>query len=100
MNDILINILAPAEQELADTFEYYENQSRGLGKEFIHAFRLVLDRINNFPFAWPIVQDNIRKCRFGKFPYDAIYALETNEITIVAISHHYREPYYWADRLA
>jgi toxin ParE2 len=70
-----IKIIEPAELELDDSYEYYENEPRGLGKKFIEDFRNTLNRIITFPEAWTTIKDNVRKCFLKKFPYSIIYAL-------------------------
>jgi plasmid stabilization system protein ParE len=93
-----VKIIDAAELELHDGFEYYENQTNGLGKNLINDFRQSLERILNYPEAFTQVQNNIRKCRLKKFPYSIIYALEENLIIILAIAHHHRNPEYWISR--
>ena len=93
-----IKIIEPAELELEDAFNYYENELIGLGTKFIQSFRNATKRILNFPLAWAAVLDDIRKCNLEKFPYTIIYAIENDTIIILAISHHHRKPFYWIDR--
>ena len=95
----MLKIIKPAELELDDAFQYYENELFGLGSKFINSFRHAINRIISHPSAWTCIQDNVRKCRLDKFPFDIIYAIEEKMIVIIAISHHHRKPYYWIDRL-
>ena len=99
MSSIKIKIIEQAEYELDDAFEYYENELSGLGTKFINSFRHAINRIINHPTAWKCLQDNVRKCRLEKFPFDIIYAIEREYIVIIAVSHHHRRPFYWIDRI-
>ena len=99
MSNLILKIIEPAELELDDAFQYYENELCGLGSKFIDSFRHAINRIISHPSAWICIHDNVRKCRLDKFPFDIIYAIEEEFIIIIAISHHHRKPYYWIDRL-
>jgi len=99
MSNFILKIIEQAELELDDAFEYYENELSGLGIKFINSFRHAINRIISHPLAWTYIQDNVRKCRLDKFPYDIIYAIEEEFLIIIAISHHQRKPFYWIDRL-
>jgi toxin ParE2 len=37
-------------------------------------------------------------CRMNRFPYSVIYALENDELVVLAIAHQHRKPFYWRDR--
>lgn len=92
-------IIEPAELELQDIFEYYETESQNLGRRFIREFRRGIKRILQFPYAWPTIESNVRKCTLKKFPFHIIYAVTDELIMILAIAHHRRKPDYWIDRL-
>jgi hypothetical protein len=40
-----------------------------------------------------------RRCLLRRFPYGLIYALDQDDILILAVAHTRREPGYWRDRL-
>lgn len=98
MNRKRFKIITEAELELDDAYDYYEYELEGLGKRFLEEFKRGVNRILNHPYAWSLVQDNVRKCVLKKFPYNIIYAIEENLIIILAIAHQHRKPYYWIDR--
>jgi plasmid stabilization system protein ParE len=33
------------------------------------------------------------------YPYDLVYSVRADEIVVLAVAHHSRQPEYWADRL-
>jgi hypothetical protein len=41
----------------------------------------------------------IRKRSLKRFPYHLIYLVQNQELLILAIAHHKRDPFYWIDRL-
>lgn len=99
MSSLILKIIEQAEHELDDAFDYYENELPGLGIKFINSFKHAINRIITHPTAWTCIEENVRKCRLDKFPFDIIYALEEKFIIVVAISHHHRKPFYWIERL-
>jgi len=99
MNRRRLKIIEPAELELQDIYDYYEAESTNLGRLFINEFRRGVNRILQFPQAWPSIEKNIRKCTLKKFPFHIIYAVTEDLILILAIAHHRRKPDYWIDRL-
>ncbi len=87
-----------AHAELLDACDYYELEFSGLGKRFQQEIQQVINRIIQFPFAWPNEKNDIRKYLMHKFPYKILYSIEKNHLLIVAIAHQHRKPDYWVDR--
>jgi toxin ParE1/3/4 len=94
-----ISFLEPAEQELLESVEYYNEQSSGLGFEFALEVQKAIERIIHFPESWPKLSDRTRKCRCNRFPYNIIYYFRNSSIIIVAIMHSKRKPNYWIERV-
>ncbi len=91
--------MAPAKEEMIEAAEYYERQSRNLGRDFLSEVRKALERIRQNPFAWQKVDGNIRRCLVSRFPYGVLYEPKTDKIVVVAIMHLHRRPEYWKYRL-
>ncbi|MBT0570959.1 type II toxin-antitoxin system RelE/ParE family toxin [Curvibacter sp. CHRR-16] len=91
-------LLPEAQVELDEAYEWYALQAEGLGERFlaelIHTFGL----IQQYPTAWHPLSTNTRRCRLKRFPYGVIYAIEAQEIIIIAIAHLHRRPNYWIER--
>lgn len=94
-----IRFLSPAINELKESIEYYESKEEGLGDRFYIEFRNTIERIKNYPEAWPKFSQHTRRCRTKIFPYGVIYQLRDDEILILAVCHLRREPGYWTERL-
>jgi len=88
-----------AKAELQDAVEYYEQQQVGLGLEFLEEIYAAIQRVLQFPTAWPQSSRRSRRCLTNRFPYGIIYEIRDSEFLIVAVTHHSRKPTYWADRL-
>ncbi|MDH5721614.1 MAG: hypothetical protein OEZ13_13490 [Spirochaetia bacterium] len=65
-------ILSPAEKEFKSAVDYYNSESEGLGFEFALEFERTIERIVQFPDAWPEISNNTRRTRCKRFPYRGI----------------------------
>ncbi|MEK6539488.1 MAG: type II toxin-antitoxin system RelE/ParE family toxin [Deltaproteobacteria bacterium] len=88
-----------AKDEFNKDIEYYENCEPGLGYDFSIEVHAAIQNIVNYPTAWPIIGEDIRRCLVNRFPYGIIYSIEQGEIFILAVMHLRRHPDYWKNRL-
>ncbi|MBN2313722.1 MAG: type II toxin-antitoxin system RelE/ParE family toxin [Sedimentisphaerales bacterium] len=95
-----VRFLQIAKLELDDAVNYYNRERPGLGYEFLWEVFFAIDRIKQFPHAWPIFYQETRRCLIRRFPYGIIYILENDLVLIFAIAHLHREPDYWIDQLS
>lgn len=87
-----------AEIEFVAAIDYYEDRESGLGYDFAIEVHSTIDNILNFPQAWPILKDDIRRCQTRRFPYGIIYAIHEDVLFILAVMHLHRDSGYWKDR--
>ena len=95
----LVEFLDLAQNELDDTFEYYEFQQENLGYRFVDEVMNSLELIVAYPEAWVKSSSSTRRCLVKTFPYGIIYQKRDNLILVVAIANLHKEPDYWASRL-
>jgi plasmid stabilization system protein ParE len=95
---VTIRFLAEAETELDDAVAYYEAQLAGLGSDFAAEVRAGLARIEEYPEAWQLLGQRVRRYRLNRFPYGILYAVLDHEIVVVAVMHLHRKPDYWQAR--
>lgn len=88
-----------AEVEFDAAIDYYEDREPGLGYDFAVEVHSTLENILSFPKAWPILEDDIRRCQTRRFPYGIIYAVNEDVIFVLAVMHLHRGPEYWKNRL-
>jgi hypothetical protein len=96
---VKIIFLHPAKTELKAAISYYNEQSEGLGYEFAAEINRTLERVVQYPDAWPILSKRTRRCRTNKFPYGLIYQVRAESLLIVAVMHLSRNPETWKSRL-
>ena len=89
-----------ARNELYQTIDYYQEQNVRLGFEFLEEIYSTVQRIIEFPKAFPSLSKNTRRCITNRFPFAVIYKVRLNEIFIVAITHLARKPGYWKKRIS
>ena len=93
-------LLPEAQIELDEAYEWYALQADGLGERFlaevVHSFGL----IQQYPTAWHPLSTNTRRCRLKRFPYGVIYAVEAQDVIVIAVAHLHRKPGYWTTRFS
>lgn len=87
-----------AEAEIAEAYQWYEDQSVGLGLEFLRALDASLSAIQRFPASYAVVHKEIRRAVLRRFPYSVYYLYENDTIAVIACFHGSRDPKQWQDR--
>ncbi len=94
-----IRLLEPAQAELDEAVTWYAAQAPGLGEAFLIEALKTIKLIEQFPAAWHPLTPHIRRCRLKRFPYSVVYALDGDNILVLAVAHQHRKPNYWRSRL-
>ena len=87
-----------AKTEFNEAIDYYEEYEQGLGYDFVIEVFESIQNIVNYPTAWPVIGEDVRRCLVNRFPYGIIYSIEQDEIFILAVMHLRRHPDYWKNR--
>ncbi|MDI6753133.1 MAG: type II toxin-antitoxin system RelE/ParE family toxin [Thermodesulfobacteriota bacterium] len=87
-----------AKDEFNEAIEYYEDCEPGLGYDFSIEVHAAIQIIINYPTAWPIIDEDVRRCLVNRFPYAIIYSIEQDGIFILAVMRMRRHPDYWRNR--
>jgi toxin ParE1/3/4 len=95
-----LTFLSIAESELGDAALYYEEQEKGLGKQFLDAVRAASERFRASPDLFNYYEKPIRSCKVGPFPYRLLYRELPDRVQVVAVFHLSRRPGSWKDRLS
>ncbi|MFC1523363.1 type II toxin-antitoxin system RelE/ParE family toxin [Thermodesulfobacteriota bacterium] len=88
-----------AQFELSGSIDYYEDCQSGLGEAFAIEIFSAIQRIIEFPKAWPKFSKNTRRCLVKRFPYGVIYQQLDTEILIISVMPLSRKPGYWKERV-
>jgi plasmid stabilization system protein ParE len=81
-----------AEDDLKETFSWYEDKRTGLGYDFLLHVDAGINFINRNPEIHPIEYNGTRKHLIKRFPYKIIYLIEEEKIIILAVIHGKRRP--------
>ena len=77
----------------------YEDQTTGLGLDFIRTVQATYERLLEFPRRGTPLGRRLRRVLVPKFPYGLLYRVEPDRIYILAVTHLRRRPGYWRHRL-
>ncbi|MEQ8787970.1 MAG: type II toxin-antitoxin system RelE/ParE family toxin [Pirellulaceae bacterium] len=93
-------VLQPeAEADLAEAFQWYENQRAGLGRQFLQSVETVFDRICETPQLHPVVYGSVRQALVRRFPYVVCYLDDESVVEVIAVFHVRRDPTSWRERV-
>ncbi|HXB40912.1 MAG TPA: type II toxin-antitoxin system RelE/ParE family toxin [Bacteroidia bacterium] len=83
-----------AETEYLKSIEWYEDALPGLGNDFIHEVKVILEYIASKPYSFQIKKWNLREASLKKFPYVIVYKLDVlnNYILVLSVFHTSRNP--------
>jgi plasmid stabilization system protein ParE len=95
---VTVDFHPAAEQEFLEATTYYDEQETGLGLDFASEVVATVDRITAYPNAWPLVDEGVRRALLRTYPYGLIYAVDSDQVFILAVMHLHRSPGYWSAR--
>ena len=88
-----------AEQEVQQAFDWYQEQSEGLGLEFLRAIEVCLSGVARNPFAFTVAKvPNVRRALVRRFPYALFYLVDDEAIVVIAVFNIKRQPIDWTKR--
>jgi plasmid stabilization system protein ParE len=88
-------------EELEESRSWYEEQAKGLGRDFLKEVDRAIETIRTSSTVWPWYdkQKQVRRFIIHRFPFAIIYRRMKNLIQIFAVMHLRRHPDYWKKRL-
>lgn len=89
-----------ARDDIAAAYQWYEEQSLGLGMDFLRCIKVSLNPIQQQPLIHQIVQENYRRAFVRRFPYSIFFEATDNQTVIYAAFHCSQNPEKWRGRLA
>ena len=85
--------------DIKGSYNWYEKQLEGLGKEFLYELENGFEAIQNFPNAWANYQYDFKRYILNKFPFSIIYKISNEGICMIVVMHNSINPSYAADRI-
>ena len=78
---------------------YYEAARPGFGDIFLDDIRHAIDAIRERPELGTNAAYGFRRILVRRFPFSIVYAIESEGVVVVAVSHQRRRPGYWKGRI-
>jgi plasmid stabilization system protein ParE len=97
MSAVLV-LVPEATTEFKEAAAWYNRQEAGLGGEFAADVNAILNAIITNPLRFGFATDDVREAPVGRFPYNIYYRLEAEQIVVISIFHHSRDPATWQNR--
>jgi plasmid stabilization system protein ParE len=89
-----VKFLKKAKTEMLQSFDWYEEQSIGLGDRFLNELFTGVESIKKHPESFPEKIADYRELTLQVFPFILIYKISKskNKIAIVSVFHAKRNP--------
>lgn len=84
--------------DLAEAYDWYEGERRGLGDELLAAIAEAVGHAVEEPERYPVVRGDVRRILADRFPYAVYYRLLRGRVVVIAVTHHRRHPRRWQSR--
>ena len=94
-----IILLQQAELDIEGAHDWYENQSPGLGQEFLRNIEACLFLIKRNPEINRVIYKSFRRGLVRRFPFAIFYEREKNDLVVYAVFHCSQNPVKWKKRL-
>jgi plasmid stabilization system protein ParE len=88
-----------AEADIEAAYRWYEEQSPGLGTEFLRAVEASLSSIERNPELYSQQYRRARRALLRRFPYALFYVIQPDLIEVIGCIHVRRHPSRWRSRL-
>lgn len=88
-----------AHADLREGHAWYRHHSPLAAVAFAEEIDSALQQIVEAPLRYRSGEHGTRELVLpGRFPYTIVYRVHGNQIVIIAVAHHSREPGYWKHR--
>jgi len=88
-----------AEQDLAQSFQWYEGQQSGLGRDFLLHVQAGFQFLERTPLIFPERYHGVRQHLIKRFPYKIFYKVQNQSVIILAVVYAGRDPEWVKKRL-
>ena len=93
-------LLPEAKADVADAYLWYEEQSLGLGLDFLRCVEAALLSLQRSPLIYPIVYESYRRVLVRRFPFAIFFEEDRTQhrCVVYAVSHCSQDPEKWRGR--
>ena len=90
---------AEAEDDVADSYNWYESREPGLGEDFLRCIEACVLTVQRHPLLYPVATEEFRRALVRRFPFEIFYEPLENFVVIYAVFHCSQDSQKWRDRL-
>jgi toxin ParE1/3/4 len=94
-----VSLSPESRRDLRKAYDWYEDQSRGLGTRFLRMFFEAVDLAVERPNSFPSVEADIRRVIVPKFPFGVFFRDLGNEIRVIGVIDLRTDDRKWRERL-
>jgi plasmid stabilization system protein ParE len=94
MSDQIV-LAARARRQVAQIVKRYEAERRDLGIHFLHVLVAKFSLMAEYPSMFTEVRPRIRRAVLTRFPYSVFFTERSEQIVVLAVLHHARNPKRW-----
>jgi toxin ParE1/3/4 len=87
-----LSFLPEVENDAIAGYAWYEDQSIGLGEDFLRLFYAYSTEIPRNPLLFPIVYKDFRRRLLRRFPYAIYFRIEERNVVVFGLFHCARNP--------
>jgi plasmid stabilization system protein ParE len=87
-----------AAREADAAANWYEDESPGLGQQFLTELNATYHRVLSGPLGYQVRRGDTRRAPLRRFPYAIFFAIEGDVIIVTAVLHVRRHPTEWQRR--
>lgn len=87
------------QRDLRNVLDYYRSEGGpDLAQRFYAEFEQVVAAVAANPLRFHPVSETLRRANFRKFPYHLLYRTSNEDVRVLVLRHHRREPSYGTER--
>jgi plasmid stabilization system protein ParE len=93
-------LVPEAKTDIADACFWYEEQSLGLGMEFLRCVEAAILSIHRTPLIYPVVHETYRRALVRRFPFAIFFEVDDSEnrCVVYSVFHCSQNPEKWRGR--
>jgi len=83
-----------AKEDIQAAYDYYEDERKDLGEEFLRELVLKFDALTDKPHNYGYIDDEaiIRDVKVDRFPYVIIFEIIEDAVYVYSVHNTYRHP--------
>ena len=94
----MLIIRKEAEEDINETYEWYEEKQTNLGVEFVSEVESILETIEENPKLYAKAFKNVRRALCKRFPYSIYFFESRSNSIVIGVLHQRRNPVVWQSR--